>query len=186
MGGSSNRTDTRQVGLKAVARYININTMDDEEWKEVLNNPNYEVSSFGNVRSKARGNVKIDKKRYSYACIYYGGKMKRCLVHRLVAEVFLDNPENKMTIDHINRNKHDNTITNLRWATQQENLWNKAHKGYSKRPNGRFEVKIRDNSGKRIYLGTYDTEEEAHQVYRDKAEALRKNILPNTYEILGK
>ena len=148
-----------------------------EEWREVKNNPRYEVSSFGNVRSKARGDVKIDKKRYCYASIYYEGKLKRCLVHRLVAEVFIDNPNDKATIDHINGDRYNNRVENLRWASQQENLWNKDYKGYSKRPNGRFEVKIRDNSGKRLYLGTYDTEEEASKVYQSKAREFRNDYV---------
>ena len=46
------------------------------------------------------------------------------LVHRLVAETFLDNPQGLTEIDHINRDKSDNSVTNLRWVTHSENMHN--------------------------------------------------------------
>ena len=46
------------------------------------------------------------------------------MIHRIVAELFLPNPENKPCVDHINCNKHDNRAVNLRWVTYSENMLN--------------------------------------------------------------
>ena len=48
-------------------------------------------------------------------------------VHRLIAETFIDNPENKKTVDHIDGNKQNNCAENLRWATMKEQLANRGH-----------------------------------------------------------
>ena len=56
-----------------------------------------------------------------YLQVGLSGSRNLKLVHRLVAEAFIPNPENKLTVDHINGNKLDNRVENLRWATQKEN-----------------------------------------------------------------
>ena len=54
------------------------------------------------------------------------------LVHRLVAETFIDNPNGYTEIDHVNRDKSDNSVTNLRWVTHSENMRNSTmHKARS-------------------------------------------------------
>ncbi len=68
-------------------------------------------------------------------------------------------------IDHINRNKADNRICNLRNVTQQVNQWNRNGKGYYfNKAQKKYHAQIRLNN-KRLYLGLYDTPEEARQAY---------------------
>lgn len=77
-----------------------------------------EVSNLGNVKDNGKL-IDFSKRanlRYYQVHLFY--------VHRMVAELFIPNPENKPFIDHINTNKHDNRAENLRWATQTENMNN--------------------------------------------------------------
>ncbi len=149
--------------------------MEGEIWKEIPNIPNYEISSYGNVRNKKTQRLnKLKVERYIRVGLYIDSKTpKWFLVHRLVGYAFLGTPNDNAVIDHIDRNKHNNKVENLRWTTQQQNLWNKTYKGYSIRPSGRYEVKIRDNTGKKIYIGTYDTEQEASEAYQIKVKEFR-------------
>lgn len=95
-------------------------------WKDTTN-PNgfgrskgslWEVSNMGHVR-KNGVNVEcyVGKQGYVYLS---GGD----LLHRAVATLFIDNPENKPQIDHIDGNKQNNRVDNLRWVNAQENMLN--------------------------------------------------------------
>ena len=104
--------------------------MEEEIWKPIKEFEGYyEVSNMGRVRSlnyKRTGKEKIlknigDYKGYLEIVLTKNGKQKQFKVHRLVAEAFIPNPENKPCIDHINTVKSDNRVENLRWVTYKEN-----------------------------------------------------------------
>ena len=96
-----------------------------EVWKDIAGYEGlYRVSNLGNVESLVTGKVlkKLPHSTgYHAVVLYKNRKPKRCILHRLVAEAFIPNPENKPTVNHKNGDKHDNCITNLEWATHKEN-----------------------------------------------------------------
>ena len=82
----------------------------------------YQVSNLGKVRNK-KGKVLKPYSTKGYQRVSLYNKGRRCfLVHRLVALVFIPNPNNKPDVNHINGCKTDNNVSNLEWVTQSENM----------------------------------------------------------------
>ena len=94
-------------------------------WKKIKQNENYSINENGEIRNDKTNKILSQtlNSGNGYMCIdlYFNNKRTKYCVHRLLAEAFLPNPENKPCIDHIDGNRQNNALENLRWATYSEN-----------------------------------------------------------------
>lgn len=103
----------------------------EETWKDIKGYEGlYQVSNFGMVKSLNYNGTKeekllknkVESSGYIRLCLMKNGKRKSVLLHRLVAEAFLENPENKKEVNHKDGNKENNNVDNLEWVTPSENI----------------------------------------------------------------
>jgi hypothetical protein len=145
-----------------------INTV--ERWKVIEGHDNYSVSTHGRVRNdKTKKILKNRTHDMGYYTVYLHSDNLR--VHRLVANAFIVNAMNKNCVDHIDNNRKNNHISNLRWSTNSENQMNKSK--HSNNTSGVIGVnwsKDHNKWGARIsidrkckYLGYFDTIEESKE-----------------------
>lgn len=85
---------------------------------------NYSITQNGEVFNNKTGKRKAifqnKKNKYFYVDLWKQNRSHKIPIHRLIAETFIPNPENKPTVDHKNGDRTDNSIQNLRWATYSE------------------------------------------------------------------
>jgi hypothetical protein len=98
-----------------------INRMN--EWVECKSLPGYFVNRQGEIKGKTGCICKTSLSNGGYAILCR--QRKAFKIHKLVAEVFIENPNNYPEIDHINRIRTDNRVENLRWVTREQNQQNK-------------------------------------------------------------
>ena len=135
--------------------------------KEIKKYPNYFVTKKGLVfSSKTNKFLKFsyDQQGYQRVGLQIGNyKTKTIKVHRLVAETFIDNIENKKDVNHIDGNKANNDISNLEWCTRSENMKHAYRMGLKivtqNQIDGvkkRFSKQIIDTSNGKIYNSLKD------------------------------
>jgi NUMOD4 motif/HNH endonuclease/AP2 domain len=157
-----------------------------ENWKIIQGFEKYQVSDQGHVRRiRGRRFLKTNPDNLGYPRVNLmknlasdGKKTRR--VHILVAKAFIVNPDDLPEVDHIDKNKTNNLVSNLRWCnrTQNEDNKGKKHGNHSSRFIGvcrdgdKWRAQIYNN-GKELYIGVFATGEEAAIAYDKKAIELR-------------
>ena len=130
----------------------------------------YKINEDGVIKSTPRnGNgykekiIKHSLDSYGYEIVHLrnGNKNSTKKVHRLLAEAFIPNPDNKPTVDHIDGNKTNNRLSNLRWATQSEQQLNAIRNGNRQDCSNRVKVAQLDKDGN--MLNVYDSLKEVER-----------------------
>ena len=98
-----------------------------EIWKDIVGyNGLYQISNCGRVKSFHNNSKRILKpktnnKGYKWVILNLNKITQNCLIHRLVAEHFIENPKNYKIINHIDENPSNNNVSNLEWCTYSQN-----------------------------------------------------------------
>jgi hypothetical protein len=149
----------------------------EEIWRAVPGYPTYSVSNLGNVIGPYGSVLQTATRKgyYSITCSQ-NGTTKNMDIHRMVAMAFLPNPENLPTVDHKDRNRLNNDVQNLRWASRSAQAYNRGSRSklYPKgvgKSGDRFKASVRLD-GEQFHLGVFDTVEDAAAMYLAVVEGL--------------
>jgi hypothetical protein len=149
-----------------------------EEYRKIKGYESYSVSNFGNVRNEKT--CLILKQHLHNGYYRVGVQGKKHFIHRLIAEYFIPNPNNKPYVDHIDNNRSNNRIDNLRWVTTSENNYNmsikKTNKSgvkgvYWEKKRNKWRADIKKN-GVHFTIGRYVNKEDAIKARQLKAQEL--------------
>jgi len=155
----------------------------NEEWRSVDCYINYQVSNIGRVRNSKTGRIlkpNLSSNGYLTVGLSKNGKVKTHMIHQLVAREFLENPLNKPNIDHIDNNKTNNNLNNLRVCNQSQNQGNSRkranassiYKGVSwSKSEEKWKAQIQFD-GRNKHLGSFNNEREAARTYNEAAKEL--------------
>jgi len=144
----------------------------DELW-QLWTSPSggeYRVSNHGVVQRKAKNVWKPTGLSATAGGYFHIGGCKQGkrwneYVHRLVAKLFIPNTNSLREVDHKDRDKSNNHVSNLRWASRKQNAENKMGLGYYLvKKTGKWAAQIKTN-GKSEHLGTFDSEKDARACY---------------------
>ncbi len=132
-----------------------------EEFKPIINFPNYEISNFGNVKNiKKNKLMTLYPKSNGYIVVKLSrdNKSFQCKVHRLVAIAFIDNLSNLPMVNHKDENKTNNHYSNLEWC---DSLYNNTYGTRCQRQAEKKKVSIKQYSLDNVFIKEYVSVNEA-------------------------
>jgi len=160
----------------------------------IPNAPNYFADNHGNVYSIRREGSSgkflkqgKDQNGYPYYGLSVNNKYKRFFIHRIIAELFIPNPENKPFVNHIDSNKSNYSISNLEWVTHSENM--KHSFDTTNRPRTSKAWIKQQKSGIRKHLRTFTDEDvlkmRGRHLNGESVYSIAKSINRNYWTVHG-
>ena len=152
-----------------------------EIWKDIDGFEElYQISNFGRVFSKRRNKVMKLNSRKNYLRVGFNkdGIYYCFQVHRLVAQAFIPNPDNKEEVNHIDCNKQNNVVSNLEWVTHEENMEHACNNDLIHRT----KVKVYINGKEK---GIYKSLAKVSFALRIEYDKIRRCLLKNKQLILN-
>ena len=165
---------------------------------QITDYPNYELHKCGDndfqIWSKPRERTKggylkfrPNEDGYLRVGLYKNRKGKMISLHRIIAEILVENADNKPEVDHIDRNILNNRPANLRWATRREQNYNRGMLStntsgvsgvrWNKAAN-KWVVQLREN-GEKKHFGYFADKDEAEKVRNREYERIQSIIFPS-------
>lgn len=143
--------------------------------KQIPNHPDYLISEYGDIFSKKSGEIKRKARirqnnGYFYSSLYNNGKVKGCRIHRLVLMAFDRVPKPHEVCRHLDGNKINNHISNLKWGTSKENTYDMHHVHKTAKPSkgeGHYRCKLSNKQVQEI-RDLWNTDEFTQQNLADK------------------
>ena len=148
-----------------------------EIWKDIIElNGKYQCSNFGRIRRINKDN-RCEKYKYLKLQINKDGyfivnptRTYRKSVHRIVAVLFIQNPNNKLFVNHKDLNKKNNNVDNLEWVTASEN----SQHAQDNNKLGRMQIVVKDNSTNIIYNSIKEASEKLSYPYKYVCKIMNK------------
>ena len=151
-------------------------------WTNLKRNSMYAVNELGEVYSLRKNRTispKVNHDGYLRVQLWSANQCEFVAIHRLIAETFLPNPDNKPFVNHIDGDKANNTVENLEWCTQKENIAHAWKNGLSHRHLNTSGIAVRQIDSEKNIVGEFQSMMEAERVTEIPHSNISQSILRN-------